>query len=72
MLRQSTVLIQRLSAKGTVLLVLLQYKDYVNVFLEKDAATLLELGSAKHAIKTTANPPFRLLYNLSVVQLKAL
>jgi hypothetical protein len=67
MLRQSIVLIQRLSARGTVFLVLLQYKDYANVFLEKDATTLLELSSAKHAIKTTADLPFRLLYNLFVV-----
>jgi hypothetical protein len=70
--RQSIVLIQGLSAKGAVLLVLLQYKDYANVFLEKDVAILLELGSAKHAIKTTADLLFGLLYNLFVVQLKAL
>jgi hypothetical protein len=72
MLRQSIVLIQRLSARGAVLLVLLQYKNYANVFLEKDIATLLELSSAKHAIKTIADLPFRLLYNLFTVQLKAL
>jgi hypothetical protein len=61
------VLIQRLSAREAVLLVLLQYKDYANVFLEKDVATLLKLGSAKHAIKTIADLPFRLLYNLFAV-----
>jgi hypothetical protein len=67
MLRQSIVLIQRLSVREAVLLVLLQYKDYANVFLEKDAVMLLELSSTKHAIKTIADLPFRLLYNLSVV-----
>jgi hypothetical protein len=67
MLKQSTVLIQRLSAKRAVLLVLLQYKNYTNVFLEKDATMLLELGSTKHVIKTIADLPFRLLYNLSIV-----
>jgi hypothetical protein len=67
MLRQSIVLIQRLSARRAVFLVLLQYKDYTNVFLEKDTATLLELSSTKHVIKTIANLPFRLLYNLFTV-----
>ena len=69
---QSTVLIRGLGAEGTVLSVLLQYKDYADVFLKKDAATLPELGSAEHAIETMADPPFKLLYNLSAVQLKAL
>jgi hypothetical protein len=72
MLKQSIVLIQRLSVEGTVLLVLLQYKDYANVFLEKDVAMLPKLGSAKHAIETTVDLPFGLLYNLFAVQLKVL
>jgi hypothetical protein len=65
--RQSIVLIQGLSAKGAVLLVLLQYKDYANVFLKKDVAILLKLSNTKHVIKTIADPPFRLLYNLFAV-----
>jgi hypothetical protein len=69
---QSTVSIRGLGAGGTVLSVPLQYKDYADVFLEKDAAMLPELGGAEHAIETTADPPFGLLYNLSAVQLKAL
>jgi hypothetical protein len=60
MLRQSIVLIQKLSIRRAVLLVLLQYKDYANVFLEKDTTMLLKLSSTKHAIKTITDLPFRL------------
>ena len=49
-----------------------EYLDYADVFSDEKAATLPELGGVEHLIETTANPPFRPLYNLSAVQLKAL
>ena len=70
--RQGAVLVQGVNIRKATLTVLVEYKGYADVFSKEKASMLLELGSAKHAIKTIADLLFRLLYNLSAVQLKAL
>ena len=72
MLRQRIALIQRVSLKEASQAILRLFKNYANVFSNKKATTLLELSKTKHVIKTIADLPFKLLYNLFIVQLKAL
>ena len=50
----------------------IEYKAFEDIFSNKKAVLLPEVGRAEYTIETTGKPLFGLLYSLSEIQLKAL
>lgn len=52
--------------------VLDEFEDYYNIYDDEEALSAPINKEAKYTIETTKDPPFGLLYNLSVKELKIL